>query len=73
MVKEHHFSSYIVLNTSLSVFTNYILKKLSMVVIQPRVKMTKNHNLQLNESLIARGKSVFSKKGSSRSIINIQK
>jgi len=30
-----------VLNTSSSVFTNYILQKLTMVVIQPRVKMTK--------------------------------
>ena len=35
--------------------------------------MTKNHNLQLNKSLLATGKSVLSKKGSSRSIISIQK
>ena len=44
-----------------------------MVVIQWTVKTTKHHNLQMNESLLATGKSVISKKGSSRSTINIQK
>jgi hypothetical protein len=73
MVIEHHFSSYTVLNTFSSVFTNYILQKLTMVVIQLRVQMTTNHNLQLNESLFATGKTVTSKKGSSRGMINIQK
>jgi hypothetical protein len=62
-----------VLNTSPSVFTNYILQKLTIVVIQPGEKMAKNHHLQLNVSLLATGKSVISQKGSSRSIINIQK
>jgi len=41
MAIEHHFSSYMALNTYSSVFTNYILQKLTMLVIQPIVEMTK--------------------------------